>query len=107
MTSFPNNLPKNLRKYKFWNKLFSLNFVEEIILFGSRARSDNAGKSDIDLAYKLSKVNDHDIATIHDIIDNADTLLKIDYVDIDSLANDHPLRKNIIEDGLVIYQNKP
>ncbi|WP_425361675.1 nucleotidyltransferase domain-containing protein [Candidatus Tisiphia endosymbiont of Mystacides longicornis] len=39
-----------VQDYKFYNDLISQNVVEEIWLFGSRARNDNQDRADIDLA---------------------------------------------------------
>lgn len=47
-------------KYNFLEKLKSLDFVEEIWLFGSRARGDNTLRSDIDIAIITKLASDVD-----------------------------------------------
>ncbi len=64
-------------------KLKSLPFIDEIWLFGSRARGDNLERSDIDLAILCSSASDSDWLKVNDIIENADTLLKIDCIRFD------------------------
>lgn len=62
--------------YKFINKLKALKFVEEILLFGSRARGDNSDRSDIDIVIVCPNATDSDWFEVLQIIENADTLLK-------------------------------
>ena len=70
----------NLPNYQFIDNLKFLPFVEEIYLFGSRARGDNRKRSDIDLAVSCPKATDDEWQKVQDIIENADTLLEIDCV---------------------------
>jgi len=74
-----------LKKYKFIEQLKSLPFVEEVWLYGSRSRKDNIERSDIDLAIVCPKATDNDWLEIQKIIEEADTLLEIDYVRFDKL----------------------
>ena len=39
-----------MRKYQFIKDISKLPFVEEVWLYGSRARGDNAERSDLDIA---------------------------------------------------------
>ena len=78
--------------------------IEKIILFGSRARGDHRPKSDIDFAFVCPKATEEEWLKIVDFIENADTLLKIDCVRFDTLALTSLLRKNILEDGEVLYE---
>ena len=79
-------MPKNhtakqiqkIKNYSFFNKLCELNFIKEIWLFGSRANENNRERSDIDLAILLTDFNSKNRLIIDDIVDEADTLLKID-----------------------------
>jgi len=75
-----------LKKYKFIEQLKSLPFVDEVWLYGSRARGDNEERSDIDLAIVCPKATDKNWYSLLDIIENADTLLKIDCVRFDKLS---------------------
>ena len=97
-----------IKKYLFYEKIKSLSFVEEIILFGSRARGDNQKRSDIDLAIFCPKATDMDWVKILDIIEEADTLLKIDCIRFDTLPLSSPLKESIKKEGLKMYaKNNP
>jgi len=74
--------------------------IEEIILYGSRAKGTHMEKSDIDIALKGSDI---DIETLIDEIDNYETLLKIDLVDIENCKNEL-LKKEVEEYGITIYR---
>lgn len=92
-----------MRDYKFITQLKSLPFVERIILFGSRARGDHRETSDIDLAIIGDKIDANAWLDILHIINNADTLLRIDCVQFNTLPSDSPLRKNILSEGIILY----
>lgn len=68
----------NVKDYKFFQKLEALPFVEKIWLYGSRARNDARDRSDIDLAIECPHATFWDWQKALDIIEDADTLLKID-----------------------------
>jgi predicted nucleotidyltransferase len=87
---------KDITDYKFVKQLKALAFVEEIWLFGSRARGDNQDRSDIDIAVICPKATDNDWLLVLGIIEEADTLLKIDCVRFDTLQEDDPLKSNIL-----------
>ena len=100
--------------YKFIEQLKALPFVDEIWLFGSRARGDHQERSDIDLAIICSTANDIDWLKVIDIVEDADTLLKIDCVrvrqnpnreglPISDLGISYDLYKNIMRDKKVVY----
>jgi uncharacterized protein len=93
----------NIENYQFIEKLKNLNFVEEIILFGSRARKDNTARADIDLAINCPQAKEKDWLNILDIIAEADTLLKIDCVRLDQLNDNSELKQNIKRDGVILY----
>ncbi|MDF3048133.1 MAG: polymerase subunit beta [Candidatus Midichloriaceae bacterium] len=92
-----------LDKYNFLKQLSQLSFIEKIILFGSRARGDNYDRSDIDLAIVCPKASSNDWLKVLEVIDSADTLLKIDCVRLDDLPKKSELRENIMKEGKVIY----
>lgn len=96
----------DITKYKFFSALKSLFFIEEIILYGSRARKDERERSDIDLAVKCPFATEKQWLKVLDIIDDADTLLKIDCVRFDQLSNENPLRKSILKDGIILFQRR-
>lgn len=94
---------KDLKKFKFFNNLTFLPFIEKIILYGSRAREDAQERSDIDLAIECPNAKEKDWLKVLDIIENADTLLKIDCIRLDQLSKDNSLRKSILREGLMIF----
>jgi uncharacterized protein len=95
-----------LSKYSFLDVIQALPVVEKIILYGSRARGDNSNRSDIDLAIVCPKASAADWQKIVDIIDNANTLLQIDCVRFDTLAENNLLKNEIIRDGVVLYEKE-
>lgn len=73
--------------------------VRLVMLFGSRARGDNAAKSDIDLAYAGG-----DAAGFEDDVKNRLwSLLEVDTVNLDAPISDE-LRTEIARDGKVLYE---
>ncbi len=92
-----------MNNYLFFDRIKNLPFVEAIYLFGSRARGDAHEKSDIDLAIVCPSADDADWLKIVDIIDEADTLLKIDCVRLDNLANER-LKAEIERDKVMLYE---
>lgn len=99
-------MAKDISEYNFMSALKSLDFIDEIWIFGSRARGDNQEKSDIDLAILCNKATDADWIKIMDIIEDADTLLKIDCVRFDKNRISSALYSNILKDKKVIYVKK-
>jgi predicted nucleotidyltransferase len=98
---------KNMEKilvYHFLDHLKALPFVEEIYLYGSRARGDNGRRSDIDLAVSCPGATDEEWGKVLEIIENADTLLEIDCVRLDTLGNHDRLKQNIVSQGKVLYR---
>lgn len=73
--------------------------VEKVILFGSRARSSNGERSDIDLA-----VTGGDFGEFCFAVDElVRTLLMFDVVDLDSCTSKE-LISEIKRDGVVLYE---
>jgi predicted nucleotidyltransferase len=95
-------MERKIAEYDFFKKLETLPFVEKIILFGSRARGDGAPCSDIDLAVWCPGATEEDWYKVMDIIDNADTLLEIDCVRLDTETNQR-FRENIEKYQKVLY----
>lgn len=90
-------------KFQFFKNLTYLPFIEQILLFGSRALGDAQERSDIDLAIECPSATEKDWLKVLDIIEDADTLLKIDCVRLDQLSNDNPLRKSVLRDGIILF----
>ena len=91
--------------YKFLERIKKLPFVEAIYLFGSRARGDAHEKSDIDLAIVCPSASVEDWLQVIDIVDEADTLLKIDCIRLDRLS-DERLKAEIERDKVTLYARK-
>lgn len=68
----------NVTDYTFFHKLTKLPFIEKVWLYASRARGDHRERSDIDLAIECPEASSSDWHDVLDILENADTLLKID-----------------------------
>lgn len=102
-----NNILTYLKSFQFIQKLESLSFVRRIILFGSRARGDHNERADWDLAFYLTPLTSENWQEIIDIIDEADTLLKIDAICYNTLKEDSPIRKSIDKEGIIVHENIP
>jgi nucleotidyltransferase substrate binding protein (TIGR01987 family) len=89
--------------YGFIKKLCDCEFIDQIWLFGSRARGDNTERSDIDLAIICPRATHDDWYHVLEIITKADTLLKIDCVRFDTLADTDKLKHNILQFKQVLY----
>jgi len=92
--------------YIFFKKLCEQPFIDAIWMYGSRARGDNQERSDFDLAFICPRAQRNDWLKIGDIIENADTLLNIDYVRFDDLSDTSTLKKNILHDKKILYEKK-
>lgn len=88
----------------FFKILKGLPFIKEIWLYGSRARQDHNERSDIDLAIFCPKASDEEWLSVIEIIDKANTLLKIDCIRLDSLQDHYPLKQNILSQGICLYK---
>ncbi|CAN5444893.1 hypothetical protein BH10PSE19_BH10PSE19_22090 [soil metagenome] len=91
-----------LPAYQFLELLKQLPFIKAIYLFGSRARGDQRDRSDIDLAIDSPEASVKNWLQVQDIIENADTLLKIDCVRLDKANNE--LKKTIYHEGKKLYE---
>lgn len=94
----------NVTDYKFIQKLENLPFVEKIWLYGSRARGDFKDRSDIDIAIECPQASDSDWYKVEDIIEDADTLLKIDCVRWDEIKEGSLFQQLIFTDRKLIFQ---
>jgi predicted nucleotidyltransferase len=88
--------------YEFITRIQTFSFVENIYLFGSRARGDHQKLSDIDLAIDCPDATGSDWIQILNVIDEADTLLKIDCIRLDEV--DEAFKKHILREGIKIYE---
>ena len=81
------------------------NRVERIILFGSRARGDNRARSDIDIAVACPRASQREWLDICDAVDDADTLLPVNIVRLDTAGE--PIKGRILREGRVLYEREP
>jgi len=93
-----------LPRYTFIERIAALPFVERIMLYGSRARGDARERSDIDLAIAAPNADAREWQAVIDIIEDADTLLGIDCVRLDTLPAGDSLLTNINAGGIVLYR---
>lgn len=76
--------------------------VRRAILFGSRARGDHQPRSDIDLAVDAPEASPHQWQAIEEIVDEAETLLPIDLVRLDTAPPE--LRERIVAEGRTLLE---
>lgn len=92
----------DVSSYEFIKKLQVFPFVEAIFLFGSRTQNKHSKFSDIDLAISCPKATTQEWQKVLDIVDNADTLLKIDCVRYDEIVG-QKFKAEIDQTKQVIY----
>ncbi len=80
--------------------------MRAIYLYGSRARGDHQERSDIDLAIDAPMATQKEWNQIALIIEEADTLLKIDCVNLNQLKN-QKLLENILKDRKILFKREP
>lgn len=95
---------EQLKSYHFFTILTMAPFVDEIILYGSRARGDNTPGSDFDLAIVCPRASDKDWQFVETVAEARDTLLGVDVVRFDKLKEDDPLKKDIKTDGITVFK---
>lgn len=96
-----------IKSYDFYHELRSLSFIEAIWLFGSRGRDQQTQQSDIDLAILAPQATAAEWQKVEEIIKNADTLIKIDFVRLDELDKSTAIYHNILKDRKVLFERKP
>lgn len=80
-------------------RLAKENEVEQVILFGSRARGDYKERSDIDLAF----IGGFSSQFILDVDEKTSTLLQFDIIDLEKPVREE-LRESIQREGIVLYE---
>ena len=76
--------------------------MEEIVLFGSRARKTNWERSDIDL--RISTIDSELHLDFVDSLNELDTLLMFDVVNRRSFNYSSALNQEIERDGVILYE---
>ena len=85
------------------------NCITKVVLFGSRARGDNTDTSDYDIAVFSKNMQQSELLSFSDKLDEIETLNKIDVIFIKERHLDTELYSNILRDGVDImnkYQTK-
>lgn len=96
-----NNFGINDSSYEEMMTLFkSFDTLDEVYIFGSRARGNYKKESDIDLAIKTS--SDIKLRLLNKLEDIR-CILKFDVVDVDNIGN-KKLFENIKKEGILIYK---
>lgn len=88
--------------YTFVERIAALPFFATIVLYGSRARGDARESADIDLAIAAPNADSCEWQSVIDIIDDADTLLGVDCVRLETLPHTDSLRNPIDAAGAVL-----
>jgi len=78
-------------------------WIQEAIIFGSRAEGISRHSSDIDLALKTDKTNLSDILSLKSKIDDLSLPYTVDLINYEKLQNQE-LKKHIDQSGQVFYQ---
>ena len=93
----------NSKISSIFNRIFSsYPNVNEVILFGSRAKGTHTDRSDIDLAIQNSNIDRHTLGKIKFEIDNSDIPYIVDLVVLEDLVN-LSLLANVKREGKIIY----
>lgn len=96
-----NNFGINDTSFKEMISLFkSFDSLDEVYIFGSRARGDYKNTSDIDLA--INGVGDIKLRLLNKLEDIR-CILKFDVVDVNNIGNEK-LLENIKKEGRLIYK---
>lgn len=83
-------------------QLRSINEVEKVVLFGSRARGDADERSDIDIAIEAPNADQRLWLDILDVVEEADTLLSFDIIRFDEVSD--ILQTRIETEGISLYE---
>ena len=79
--------------------------IDKVLLFGSRARGDNKYNSEVELCIIGESLSHLTLAKINMDINEIDTHLSFDVLAFNELSKEE-LIKNIIREGVVIYNGK-
>lgn len=88
---------------KLADAISQYDFVEKIILFGSRARGDHNARSDIDIAIVAKELSIQQWLEIEEATEKLDSLLKIDIVDYNKVSQQ--LKQAIDNEGVILYEH--
>lgn len=89
-----------IEKIGFVQEIKQLPYVEQVMLFGSRARGLAGEFSDIDIAVVCPNATIQEWNIILDIVERAQTLLSIDCIRYDRADSD--LQQKIKKEGIIL-----
>jgi len=96
MYNIPKDVEKDLKKFFTLYK----NYIDKIVIFGSRARGDYTPKSDIDICIYSTTMSDIEFRDIRYEINELPILYHIDIVHFEKVSND--LKENILRDEKIL-----
>ncbi len=76
--------------------------IDQILLFGSRARGDNMPRADVDIALDAPSLKEEEWLEVLELVEDAPTLLKIDCVHLQKQSG--AFLDAILNDGVVLYE---
>lgn len=76
--------------------------IEQVLIFGSRAKNTFKACSDIDLAVQSATLSDDAFTQLWNEIDDLPIIFKIDLLHLDQLKN-IPLKAKIQHEGCIFY----
>lgn len=79
--------------------------IDQLVLFGSRARGDHSPYSDYDIAVFGKKLSSVEEASFWSEIEEIETLKKIDLVFVNDTTSEK-LLENIRRDGVILYEGQ-
>lgn len=91
-------------RYKFLGALKAFPFIEQIWLYGSRARGDARVRSDIDLAIRYVDEEPYWRQAVQGIVEHADVLLPIDCIDLNVASPE--LREAVRKEGRLLHERR-
>ena len=83
-------------------RLHSIQEVERVVLFGSRARGDAEERSDIDIAIDAPNASQRLWSDILEVVEESNTLLSFDIIRYDDASDN--LRTAIETEGISLYE---
>lgn len=77
--------------------------IEQVLIFGSRAKGNYREGSDVDLAVFASAMTDSEFTTLWARVDNLPILFKIDLIHWNTLEKE-TLKQKILAEGRIFYK---
>ena len=96
MYKIPADIEKELKDF-----FAQYSFIDKVVVFGSRARGDNAKKSDIDICIYSLEMSDSEFRDLRYELNELPILYHIDIVHFEKINDE--LRENILKDGKLFF----